>query len=142
MLHIGAVALDLFLAEALPLVQDGIVVLQVEVRVREAEVRVVLEHLHDGDGKDRGNAPVQVFGVHAYEAEVDGVGFLQGFQEPEGGAGCQLAAPPGQGAGQRREGNAEAHHLLVLIQDDGHILGIDVSFRIPSVKGTVPYRHS
>ena len=90
----------------------------------------VFEHLHHLGGNDDAHAAVEPFGVDADEAEVDDIGLLQGFEQSNQGSWSQSAARRTHRVGNGREGQSEADHLVVLIEDGSHISDVDDKLEI------------
>ena len=114
--------LDLF--EALPLVLDGVVVLQIEVGLRVLDA-VVVQHIEHGAADDRRHAAVQIGRLDRDQSEVDDGRVLDRFEQADQRGGGQLALRLLDSPRDGGEADADADGFILLVEDDGDVLEVD-----------------
>ena len=79
------------------------------------------------DGRCEGGryAPVQVFGIHADQAQVDDLRMADVAQQPPEDPRRVAPARARKRGGEGRNGEAEADHPFVFIEDDGGVFRVD-----------------
>ena len=73
------------------------------------------------------DALVLVFVVDGDKQQVEGIVLFQGFQDMDEAEGEERALGLLHGLGERGQAHAEADHLLVFIEHDGHIVDADIT---------------
>ena len=110
--------------EALPLVLDRGVVLEVEVGLGVLDM-ILAEHFDDSRRDRDGDTAVEVGWVDGDQTEVDDLRVLDRLQKADQRAGGESAARFLYRLADRREAYADTDGLIVFVEDDRDVLRVD-----------------